>query len=636
MELFNFLLIVLILISLIVFLFFKLKRKPTGVPKAKKNENPERFELENIKNFVADAINNFLSTNLLDLGLSEEEYRRREANVLELQSALKVSNSGSIEDKVYVKQFIFDLLLLEYQINEQNIDRILPFGDSSELNDQDKFEILLHVYKKKFGFKALSELITRHQLDRPKQLIEDGTVTSYIITSEEIRDIYMKEAHNKLDFTDKLQVIVQRIYQEYKGHGPIDDIRDMNIDGVSGGVSGLPRSMQSYDDEIELMKNMTETKNGGLNSIWIFFKGNPIHLSFLQFEDELELKRICQNIYKNDSPGQLTENSGFIVNDMKDGSRVVVVRPPFAESWAFWVRKFDLPNMDLNILISDESAENAELPRELIKFLMKSGRITAFTGPQGAGKTSVLLAAIKYIYGSYTLRIQELIFELHIRRLYPGRNSIAFRETDTITGQQALDLQKKTDGTVSILGEVASDEVASWAIKMGTVASKFLVFTAHPTSFENLIFYLRNALVNMKYFTDQRSAEEQVAKVIEMDVHLEKSSTGKRYIERITEGIFQEHDESALLQIQQLAKGTSIEDKLDALVALQIEDYRRRNERPWKANNIVEYHNGRYVAKEPLSQKKVTAMLAAMTPEDGEAFKLFLKKHWGHVIYDGF
>ena len=45
-----------------------------------------------------------------------------------------------------------------------------------------------------------------------------------------------------MTLSDKINVIVQRIYQHYKGYSSIDEIRDMNIDGVSGGVSGLPES----------------------------------------------------------------------------------------------------------------------------------------------------------------------------------------------------------------------------------------------------------------------------------------------------------------------------------------------------------------------------------------------------------
>ena len=81
----------------------------------------------------------------------------------------------------------------------------------------------------------------------------------------------------------------------------------------------------------------------GCESVWVFYRGVSLHLAFLSFGTMQELKRVCQNIYKYNHPGQLSEASGYKVNEMKDGSRVVVVRPPFAESWAFFVRKFDLP-----------------------------------------------------------------------------------------------------------------------------------------------------------------------------------------------------------------------------------------------------------------------------------------------------
>lgn len=629
----NFSLIVLIILGLIGFLFYRLRRIPQQqtMTVKKKNLNLDKFELNKIQDFVAEEINKLLSVNLLDLGLSTEEYARRKANLAELQNALRNANAGDLREKIYVKQHIRDILTMKYEINPETIDYVIPFNDKDALKAQDKFEILLYVFKKKYGYKALHKLIETYRLDEGKYVIEDGTVESYIITKDEIETIFEKEANSRLTFEDKLQIIVQRIYQEYKGHGVIDEIRDMNIDGVSGGVSSLPENMQFIDDEIELMNAMKEEKKDGYNSVWIFYKGKSIHLSFLSFESEHELKRICQNIYKYDNPGQLTESNGYIVNDMKDGSRVVVVRPPFNESWAFWIRKFDLPNMTLEKLFPDEGNNNAELPRGMIKYLMKGGRTTAFTGPQGAGKTSVLMASIKYISATFNLRIQELAFELHLRRLYPERNTSSFRETDTISGQESLDVQKKTDGTVSIIGEISTDEVASWAVKTGTVASKFTVFTAHPKTFADLIEYMRNALVNKKYFSDQHSAEEQVAKVIEMDVHLEKSNTGVRYIERITESMFNDSSEEdeKLKEIADLAKEPGIEGKLNALITLQLEGLRRKTAKRWKAHNLIEYQNGVYVAKNPPSEEKIRLMLSVMSPTDGNSFKAFLKKHWG-------
>lgn len=631
---FNFALISVILLGLIFFLFFKLSRIPKQqtITRKKDEKNSDHYRLDKILDFVAEEINNFLSVNLLDLGLSTEEYSRRKAIMEELQSALRTSNAGDLREKIYVKQHIRDLIALKYGITSDNIDYVIPFHDNNALSPQDAFEILLYMYKKEHGYRALDKLIQNYQLDTVKYIIEDGTVGSYIITEQEIRDIYEKEAHGKLSFEDKLQIITQRVYQEYKGHGVIDEIRDMAIDGVSGGVSNIPERMQLIDDEMELIHSMKRPKRDGYNSIWIFYRGKSVHLSFLSFGSEYELTRIAQNIYKYDNPGQLTEDNGYIVNDMKDGSRVVVVRPPFNESWAFWIRKFDLPNMTLEKLFPDKDNNNAELVRDMIKFLMKGGRVTAITGPQGAGKTSVLMSAIKYIYATYTLRVQEMAFELHLRRLYPDRNTSAFRETATISGHESLDLQKKTDGTASIIGEISTDEVASWAIKTGTVASKFTVFTAHPKTFGDLIDFMRNALVNKKYFTDQKSAEEQVAKVIEMDVHVEKSNTGERYVERITESIFDsyEDEEKRLLEISKLAEEPGVESKLKALFSLQLEDLRKSTEKRWKAKNLIEYQDGVYVPKEAPSKEKVKSMLSVMTPEDGESFKAFLKKHWGH------
>lgn len=341
-----------------------------------------------------------------------------------------------------MKEFINDILSRNYGITEQNINQIIPFNDEDLLTDQDKFEILLYLYKQEHGFNALSKLIEAYDLARLKRVIENGQTQSYVITGEEMRDIYKKESP-KLSFEDKFHIIVQRVYQLYKGFGPIDEIRDQTIDGVSGGVSGLPVNMNTVEHEIDMMQGMRGEIPFGYDSVWIFYRGKSIHLSFLSFGSDLELRRVCQNVYKYGNPGQLSEAKSFIVNEMQDGSRVVVVRPPFAESWAFFIRKFDLPNLVLDRLLSADRVKNADMVMKMLDFLMKGAQVTAVTGEQGSGKTTLLMAIIKSIYGMYNLRIQELAFELHLRRLYPERNTLAFRETEKITGQEGLDVQKK-------------------------------------------------------------------------------------------------------------------------------------------------------------------------------------------------
>jgi len=212
---------------------------------------------------------------------------------------------------------------------------------------------------------------------------------------------------------------------------------------------------------------------------------------------------------------------------------VVVVRPPFSESFAFFVRKFNtIENHTVKELLTDEGSDIVE---NVIKFIVKGCRVVGITGAQGSGKTTMLMALIGFIHPAYTLRIQEMAFELHLREVYPDRNILTFRETDTVNGQDALDLQKKTDGTVNILGEVASAPVSSWLVQMSMVGSLFTMFTHHAKTTKALIKYMRNCLLSHGAFTNERIAEEQVVDAINFDIHMEKDIKGHRYIERITE-----------------------------------------------------------------------------------------------------
>ena len=348
----------------------------------------------------------------------------------------------------------------------------------------------------------------------------------YEIDSEDIRDMLDRVSLTSLGFIDKLKIITQRVYQLYKGNGVIDEIRDMRIDGVSAGVSGIPKDM-------DVGNNFIRGDVNSFDSIWIFYHGKSIRLSFLSFKSQKELVRVCKNIYKYNNPGQLSQARGYIVNEMKDGSRVTVARPPFCESWVMFIRKFDsVSKQDIASLITDD---NSSLPIQLIWWLIKGCCVTGVTGQQGTGKTTLLMSMIGFIEPSYNLRIQEMSFELHLRKIYPHRNIVTFRETGTISGQEGLDLMKKTDGTVSILGEVASAPVASWLVQMAGVGSLFTLFTHHAKTTKDLIISLRNALLSEGGFSNERIATEQVCTAINFDIHMVKDIDGHRYIERITQ-----------------------------------------------------------------------------------------------------
>lgn len=577
----------------------------------------EKYTVQAVEDYVRQRLTELSTMNLYNLGLSEEDFKRQSRRRQELKDALKNCNTGDYGSKTYVRELIIDMIEKEYDLNEDTIDWVLPFDTPSKLSARDQFDIMLYLGRKTSGPAFLGQFLDRHGLSQPK---EDG---SYRITEDEIRAIYKKTVRH-ITFEDKICIIAQRVYSQFKGFGVIDDIRDMTIDGVSGGVSGLPSRMENLDDESEMISSFGSAKSG-LTSVWVMYAGKSIHFSFLSFSHEAELRRIVQNVHKYNFPGQLSESRPYIINEMHDGSRVTVVRPKFSESWAFFIRKkYDMKKLSMENLLPQK---NAVLPLKLMKFLMKGNRVTAVTGEQGSGKTTLLMALVGFIHRSLNLRIQETSFELNLRSLYPERNILSFQETDTMSGQDGLDLQKKTDGAVNILGEVATDPVAAWMIQTGQVASLFTLFTHHAKTFDNLVDSLRNSLLKVGMFSNEAIAEQQVVSVLEFDIHLRKDYDGSRYIERITECVPIDPEE-VLLPNTDVSK----EDKLDVLYTVATNYFRQQTQkRQYRARNLVEFVDGEYVAAEPISQARYQEIEALLSPTDREEFRAFVRQFWGDV-----
>ena len=589
-------------------------------------KDEKTYTLDAMRDYVKKRLDEITKVNLYDIGLSEEELKRRKSKKYALKKALKGCTYGDVNDKRYVKELISDLLAKEYGVNEANISSAIPFDMPSLLTSQDKFDILIYVYKKEFGYEALTQLIKRYNLATLKYL-EGETKPSYVITDDEIDQIFEKEKI-VLSFQDKLEVVVQRIYQHYKGYSSIDEIRDMNIDGVSGGVSGLPESFLSQvaQTDGDYLEQVSEHKvPRACDSIWIFFQGKSIRLGFLSFGTESELKRVCQNIYKYNNPGQLSDTNGYKINEMKDGSRVVVVRPSMSETWAFFVRKFDVKRATVEQWTGEMPGSDKVI--DLLKFLVKGARITSITGEQGCGKTTLLMGMIENIYETMNLRITETAFELHLRKVYPTRNILSMRETDTISGQECLDVQKKTDGSVNIIGEVATDPVASWMIQSAQVASKFTLFTHHAKTFPDLVTALRNSMLRAGVFKNEKTAEEQVVQVLNFDIHLQKDFRGRRYIERVTECI-------PIVDQKTYDYDYKGEKTMDGKVQKFFENAttyfsKITEQNLYRYQNILEYVDGEYQITNKITDKNLAEMRANMDESDLEEFDNFVEKYWG-------
>ena len=242
----------------------------------------------------------------------------------------------------------------------------------------------------------------------------------------------------------------------------------------------------------------------------------------------------------------------------------------------------------------------------------------------------MLMAMIENIYETMNLRITETAFELHLRKIYPTRNILSMRETETISGQECLDVQKKTDGSVNIIGEVATDPVASWMIQSAQVASKFTLFTHHAKTFPDLVTALRNSMLRAGVFKNEKTAEEQVVQVLNFDIHLQKDFRGRRYIERVTECIpvvdkkTYDHD----------YKG---EKTMDGKVQKFFENAttyfsKITEQNLYRYQNVLEYVDGEYQITNKITDKNLAEMRANMDESDLEEFDNFVEKYWGDEV----
>lgn len=471
-----------------------------------------------VKNTLADLVKEESITGLTELEFENSFKRRARVN-----DAMKKCVYGIESAKVIVIDLIRKVIT-EYLTNEEEILQVVNFR-SIFLDIRYKFEILLYQYKKQYGKRALAEMIVKYNWNKTRYEIEDKTKPSYMVTEADITNAYNAEDYN-LSYDEMMDILSIIIYQRYKGFGAVDTINEMDINGFNFGTSG---SVLSAISTREVNK-----RNKATSSLWLYYQGIYIHMKFINFGSEEEVRRIVQLIARYNSPGPLTEKRGFIVNTMFDKSRVLAVRPPLSEYWAVFVRKFSLSDPSLKGLIKKDYTKNAELPIEWIKYLMMGQVTTAYTGRQGSGKTTIMTGVFEHADPRHNIRVIEMAPEMYLRELYPERNILSLQETLTVTATMAQDALKKSDAAVTVIGEVATDEIAANMIQAAQIASLYTIFSHHANRAEDLIYGIRNSLVNAKGY-DMKTAEAQVLQVIHMNAHLDYGTDGKRYIERFTE-----------------------------------------------------------------------------------------------------
>lgn len=458
-----------------------------------------------------------------------------------LESAMTNCVFGIDKDKIIVKEMIRSFLT-QMLPTAESIENIYHLN-SPGLDPWVMFEVLMERLSPIHRKDSLPYLIGKYGWDQTRYNIEDGTIPSYNVSIDDLQQAFDQEMVEPLNYTEMLKIVSTIVYSEYKGMGVIDTLRTQNIDGFNIGTSGA--IMQTGDD-IPWKAN---------RSVWVYYQGKYIHFQFLAFKDENEVRRVVQLLARYNNPGPLTEKRGYVITTMYDKSRVLALRPNASEYWACFVRKFVLSSHALEALIDpvkkdpvtgaaarDKDGQiihkykNAFLPMQMVKLLMWGQVTTGFTGRQGSGKTTMMVAAISQVDARFNIRVLETAPEMYLREIYSQRNILSVAETPTVSAMQLQDALKKSDAALSIVGEVATDIIAARMIQMGQVASIYTIFSHHANRTKDLVNAITNSIVSASGGSaTPATVEPQVIDVIKVDAHLDYDVMGNRYIERFTE-----------------------------------------------------------------------------------------------------
>ncbi len=574
----------------------------------KKEVEPEDLEVENryaipyLCEQVKSMLNEIINQNLLELYISKSEMKKREQQKVRISTAVRSCAQGNIGEKEFIKDYIKDLLQSKLDINEKTIDAVIPFYDQLQLTGQDKFDILLQSYRLEYGLQAFGVLMKELSIHFIKEN-ENGQY--YEINEEDISLAFQNFYHN-LSYVLKLEIVVQRVFQIAYGYGCVDElIYQSAIDGISGGASGVTNDHYNFMEEVLKSEDISDKKS--YESVWIILNGKSVHLSFLGFGNRSELIRVCKNLYRYDNIGHLTSSNGFKLSYLYNGSRVVVTRPKLTSGWAFFIRKFESSKaMSLSDLLVDD---NSKIVIELTKWMVKGLLNIVVSGDQGSGKTTFLKVMLQYIDQRYQIRTTEAEYELWLNNLYPELNVVPFRGTQEVSLIDAINIQKKTDGMIMILGEIADARQANAYITLTQAGTKCTIGTVHTISPEDTVDYFRNAtLSNYGSFRNEMTAEEQVANAIHIDIHWEKSADGKRHISYITEIVPSPR--------ANICTGNRWDDIAESLKTLA----RRR---AFTTREIISFEDGRYIFRNPLSERCVSKILQNLSKEERVHFLEF-------------
>lgn len=514
---------------------------------------------------------------------------------------------------------VFHDIIASHLLTLESCYSIFNFEDLETLPPEIKFEILLYCLAPQYGKNAVKFLNDTYKWSSPRYVAQSGLERREVDYA--LVDTMFKEQmpYDSLSYEQCIDVISILVYQNSKGYGKIDTLMQQNIDGLELGTVGAIRYRLLNANPDYVTERSCSIQ---LDAQWI-------HLSFINFGTVDEIKRLVLNVSNTEGSEALTIKRPTKVVDMYNGSRVTCIRPNVGATWGLFVRSFSAGVISVKKWLDKPEVKNWEIVDKLLFYLCQCTENTAVTGQQNTGKTTLMKGLIGY-YPYFNIRVIEMSFELQLNEIYPDRNIFCTRNDEFTSATEVQDILKKTDGYLSMAGEIATNEVAANAMQFGLVASQATMFSHHGKDYMGLIEGLTNALLSSGQFNDRDSAQGLVLDVVKHNVHCDfhKKLRVVDYIEEIVKG-------ETIVPYQDIKVSSDVVSAIDQSTALNREFYQRTTDRVrYTSRKIIRFNHetNTYEPYEWYTPERFAIMLDKMPDEHKAGFIQFYKDNWVPVL----
>jgi Flp pilus assembly CpaF family ATPase len=420
--------------------------------------------------------------------------RNRAENEMKLYSELK--NRAALGEKSSSEWLInqYAILLRQlYNLNDESINTYIDFKNIQNNHVYVIFEILLQVYD-------LSELLEKYKVNM--RLDEAGIKKISSLETDKISDYF--------DVNKKIRLLALLTYSREYGQDVIDTLQHHNI------------------NEIGVLDK---------DYIYVVHRGVKIHLEFLKFTDKGVIENIQKKTTQN-SPVNYDQHNITLVAAKNNSSRITVAGydiTPTDEDLYYNERIFNLKKITLEEMRDTYGTINELIYKLLLINQKGRGRHFITGSDMGVGKSTFLNAMMEKVPDKWGIGILDTQNELQSRKKYPWKNIYTLIENPKRTIAECFELMLKAARDVIYVGEITKPGEVAELINASLRLNAGVGATMHSLSPFEVVTNVRNLLMRTDMYNNGEVAESDIARGLDLVIHLAKLGDGRIIVENIVE-----------------------------------------------------------------------------------------------------